>query len=649
MPSLGRPGLPRFLALAVSGLAGLVCGLGFWFLLPAAHEGRELALALAAQAAAVESTGDRSLKALDDPSAAQALCVAMAGPDLRIADCRLGLPLSLMGETSGQAAKAATPNAAMVRAQQRLDLLIAQYEGIRDALLPVLQGSERSWLVGGIELRLARLKSLQSQTLVAYPDLFNALLVAQGFRYDSFTGQFSAQRWDIARLLDSPAQIRARAERLLFVLQWLPLVFGVAVFALVLASLRTMGWLAGLVSGVFAVLAGLGLLIVADASLRFGQGSAVYLLNPFSYALERQVWVVVGGLLLPVVALVLTPFLRPRLVGLIASSRRWLAGLVVLPMAGTAAAYGFLGPAAGSEALKLTACLFAGLVTTWYARQTFLARKVIPNIFSPRRILETLSEIASGRSPPSAQRLVHTSLFRAYLGLLLLGLLTVASAALVFSDFGGTLVSGLVFTALVFILFGLRLALVFLAAGAAAGGLAWLTDKVQGRVQLMLDPMTASVSDFARLIKFSEAAQPAGYGLGTIRWCSFEGACLPIQVLSDYFPVLLSGALGLPGALAVFLILVGLYIGLMARAMVGFASGLGPVSILFAVSFFLLLAALSQTVITYFGNWRLVPLTGLGLPVMSMGWSSMVSVVLGLSLLAVAIVLARRAEGRGGR
>ena len=64
MPSLGRPGLPRFLALAVSGLAGLVCGLGFWFLLPAAHEGRELALALAAQAAAAESTGDRSLKAL---------------------------------------------------------------------------------------------------------------------------------------------------------------------------------------------------------------------------------------------------------------------------------------------------------------------------------------------------------------------------------------------------------------------------------------------------------------------------------------------------------------------------------------------------------------------------------------------------------
>ncbi|MFZ9314505.1 MAG: FtsW/RodA/SpoVE family cell cycle protein [Burkholderiaceae bacterium] len=648
MPSRGRRGLPRLLALAMATLAGLVSGLGFWLSLPDPREGRELALALAAQSAARATMPDRSPTAPADVFAAQALCLAIAGADLGQVDCRLGQPLGLQEGMVAAGVKAAQASA-LARAQQQLGVKIAEYAAIRDALVPVLQGSDRSWLVGGIELRLARLKGLQGQTAVAYPDLFDALLVAEGVRYDSFTGRFFAQRWDVARLLDGPEQVRARAERLLFVLQWLPLFFGLAVFALVYASLRVLGGMAALVALVFAVIAGLGLVIVADASLRFGQGSGVYLLNPFSYALERQTWVVIGGLLLPVLALVLTPVLRPRLAGLVTASRRWLAGLVVLPMAGTAAVYGVLGPAAGSEALKLTACLFAGLVTTWYARPTFLARKVIPNIFSPRSFLQTLSEIVAGRSPPSAQRLVHTSLFRAYLGLLLLGLITVASAALVFSDFGGTLVSGLVFTALVFILFGLRLAVVFVAAGAIAGGIAWLTDKVQGRVQLMLDPMAASVSDFARLIKFSEAAQPAGYGLGTVRWCSFEGACLPIQVLSDYFPVLLSGALGLTGAVVVFLVLVGFYIGLMARAMVGFASGLGPVSLLFAVSFFLLLAALSQTVITYFGNWRLVPLTGLGLPLMSMGWSSMVSVAIGLSLLSVALALSHKAGEVQGR
>ena len=356
MPSLGRRGLPTFLALVFAILGGLFSGLGFWFSLPDAREGRELALALAAQAAPSPTATDRSLAASADISAAQALCMAVVGSDLGGADCRLGRSLGLLGGTAEHPAKALAQDTAVARAQQQLGVKIGQYTAMRDALVPVLHGSDRSWLVGGIELRLARLKSLQAQTVVAYSDLFDTLLVAEGVRYDSFTGRFSAQRWDVARLLDSSEQVRTRAERLMVVLQWLPVVVGFAVFALLFVSLYTLGWLAGLVALVFAVLAGLGLLIVADASLRFGQGSAVYLLNPFSYALERQAWVVVGGLLLPVMALVLTPLFRPWLAGLVAASRRWFAGLVVLLMAGTAAVYGFLGPAAGSETSRLSFC-----------------------------------------------------------------------------------------------------------------------------------------------------------------------------------------------------------------------------------------------------------------------------------------------------
>ena len=240
MPSLGQSGAPRFLALAVASLAGLVCSLGFWFFLPDPREGRELALALAAQAASSVPAADRSLTAPADVFAAQALCVAVAGADLGLADCRLGQPLGPQGGQALSGAKAAQ-DAAVARAQQRLGVKISQYAAVRDALVPVLQGSDRSWLVGGIELRLARLKGLQAQAVVAYTDLFDALLVAEGVRYDSFTGRFSAQRWDVARLLDMPEQVRARAERLLFVLQWLPLVFGVAVFALLFISLYTLG------------------------------------------------------------------------------------------------------------------------------------------------------------------------------------------------------------------------------------------------------------------------------------------------------------------------------------------------------------------------------------------------------------------------
>ncbi len=39
----------------------------------------------------------------------------------------------------------------------------------------------------------------------------------------------------------------------------------------------------------------------------------------------------------------------------------------------------------------------------------------------------------------------------------------------------------------------------------------------------MIDPMTASVSDFARLIAFTEASKPSGFGVGQIEWCSQEG------------------------------------------------------------------------------------------------------------------------------
>ena len=176
----------------------------------------------------------------------------------------------------------------------------------------------------------------------------------------------------------------------------------------------------------------------------------------------------------------------------------------------------------------------------------------------------------------------------------------------------------------------------------AAVGLALMTDKVQGRIDLMLSPMTAAVSDFARLIKFSEAAPASGYGLGSLRWCSNEGSCLPIQVLSDYFPVLLTGAFGESMTILLFALLVLGYFLLMVRAGLGLAKGGVLVPLVYAVAFFLLFSSLVQTAITFLGNWRLMPLTGLGLPVLSMGWSSMISVALGLGALGMAERLGQR-------
>lgn len=633
-PALGSVG--RLYAFLLASVVGLVTGLGFWFFLPDPREGRELPLAMAAQSALARATAPSSPLRPSAVSYAEQFCRQVAGVGREQADCRLGRALSVDPARLADSRVAPGDRAAIVRAQTWLAEKAQGYAAIRDTLSPVLQGSDRSWLIAGVELRLARLLTSANALDATYADVFDALLAAEGLRYDSSSGSFALQRWDVARLLERPDEIRARAERLLDILQWLPLAAGLAVFAVIFVVIRALGWSAAMATTCFSLIISLGLLVVADASLRFGQGASIYLLNPFSYALERQVWVVALMALLPIVGLLAAQLAGPWFSSLMGGLRRWLALVVVATMAATTALYSLLGPAAGSEALKLSVCLFAGLITAGYARQTFLARKVMPDIFSLRALAASLAEFIDFSAVPTARRVIHASLIRAYLGLLLLGLGTMAAAALVFSDFGGTLVSAVVFTALIFILFGLRLSVVFLAAGASVAALALLTDKVQARVQLMLDPMTASVSDFARLIKFAQAGQPSGYGLGSVRWCSFEGACLPIQALSDYFPVLLSGALGVAGAVGVFLLLVALYIGLMARAVLGLAAGLGPASMVYSVAFFLLLAALAQTVITYFGNWRLAPLTGLGLPLMSLGWSSMVGVILGLTLLAVA-------------
>jgi cell division protein FtsW (lipid II flippase) len=49
--------------------------------------------------------------------------------------------------------------------------------------------------------------------------------------------------------------------------------------------------------------------------------------------------------------------------------------------------------------------------------------------------------------------------------------------------------------------------------------------------------------------------------------------------------------------------------------------------------FYLLIATLLQTIITFFGNWRWIPLTGLGTPLLSIGLSSVLAPVFAAGLI----------------
>ena len=89
------------------------------------------------------------------------------------------------------------------------------------------------------------------------------------------------------------------------------------------------------------------------------------------------------------------------------------------------------------------------------------------------------------------------------------------------------------------------------------GAIGSFTEKVEQRIDLMMEPMKASVSDFARLINFTKSDSEGN--LVGYSWCNDHGVCLPLQVLSDYMPLLIEKVMGFGGALFVLITLVALF------------------------------------------------------------------------------------------
>jgi hypothetical protein len=154
----------------------------------------------------------------------------------------------------------------------------------------------------------------------------------------------------------------------------------------------------------------------------------------------------------------------------------------------------------------------------------------------------------------------------------------------------------------------------------------------------MLEPMYANISDFARLIEFDRSGQPWGYGPFHIQWCSEDGVCLPLQSLSDYMPTLISGMLGSYLAIGFFCLMALSLIFLTYRLFkpAWYFDNNERFAYMFAC--LLCLATLTQLILTFLGNWRLMPLTGLGIPLVSIGLSSFFASIVGIAL-ALTLVL----------
>ena len=224
-------------------------------------------------------------------------------------------------------------------------------------------------------------------------------------------------------------------------------------------------------------------------------------------------------------------------------------------------------------------------------------------------------------------------LFTQLLAPIIILFLIIVIAAIIFNDLGGSLIASLVAVFSLYTLLGKKFATFILGFFTLVTSLLILTsDKVRGRFQLMLDPMYANVSDFARLIEFNKSAQPYGYVPSKIEWCTGDGVCVPLQSLSDYMPTLISGMLGTYPSIVVFFLISMALIYLIYKLFMPAWYFNNHDRFLYMFTCLLLLATLGQLIVTFFGNWRLMPLTGLGVPFVSIGISSFMAGILGLSL-----------------
>jgi cell division protein FtsW (lipid II flippase) len=465
-----------------------------------------------------------------------------------------------------------------------------------------------------------------------YRAVFQWLLLMDGMNYDSLHSKFISKRWDICRLFDETDQWMRRGLAQQSTLDRLPwaIILGSAV-VLALAFWRAR-WFGICCVAIYLGVTNLGIVICADAAMHFGENSANLALNPLGNQLDRQLWIQLSGYCIIATLLIAKNWIT-RVFNIVMLNQNifiWVTALAIL-----SAYYIFKSPAIGSEVFKVGLAVLAASLMTDQGRMLYLIRKYVPEAFSPRRLWNALKFVVgngSATSDPTSRVIAHMTIplihFTGF------GLFMLSVVPLKFHDLGGSLVAALMLITTLFLVFGARPALLSLGTMGAVGAVVGMTsEKVQGRIALMFDPMTADVSDFARLKAFTEAAQPSGFGLGHIAWCNEQGTCLPKQVLSDYIPTVLNGIYGFWFTTVLFIVLC-VYFGLMAAmACWLYLTGRGNTRMASMVAFFLLIATLLQTVITFFGNWRWIPLTGLGVPFIGIGVSTMLAPTLALGLL----------------
>ncbi len=629
------------LAIFASFIMAIVLGAACSWWLPTPQQSREVAL--------WEAMPEPPEPAMALPYKAEDFCIQWSGKGTASLDCRNGYLLDTMAPPK----QAATPEAwggamqavearvryASVVVQELQNELARQPNPALAQVLFHLKVRTDRW-----QERWTRLSQIEPGKVeqLAYAELFALLLDLHGQTYDPVRNQFRTINWHVARALDQSSALQARGQALDKHLRWAPWAIMVGTGLLLMLAWTCWGWRAwGLMIGLCTI-ACAGLLIVADASVRFGQGSAVFAFNPLGNQMVRQSRILLSIASLLVVTVLLAPWLRLAVRPFIHRTG-WLMLALLLTMVG---AYLLIGPAGGSELLKVSMALTAGLITAMHGRSIHLTTALAPRALQPVFLLRQLGKRSNTADLLDPLDLIGQHVGRPILQMAGFTALSLALAALVFNDLGASLVTACIALSSLYFVFGARITLAVTIPMVLAALLASQTAKVQARLALMVDPLTAAISDFARLVAFEQSTPGLTAGFGNIAWCNGVGACIPLQSLSDYMPVVLAGAIGRYGTVAYFLIFLGVLIALatwLVRRSLTQADLV--VRTLTLTAFYLLLGTLVQTLVTFLGNWRVIPLTGLGMPLVSIGLSSFLA-----PALAIALMLALpRIERQGNR
>ena len=516
-------------------------------------------------------------------------------------------------------------------AYKSLEKKIRASKDINSQLVEVLSATEKK--VFQIEKLLVdpneNLQSLQ------YHQVFKGLLIAQGVSYNPYTNRFKSLPQNLAQYVTNQAGVKRQLKSLEIISNNLHYFLGALVIASLLllkGRVTNIGYL--LVSFYFLCIFS-GLTITRDASLHFGIESSQFDLSPFRQILERQLGISAAAIGLFVICLFgKTPI--SRLLNISFEKISFIKTTAIL-MTATTFGYLFFGSAIGSETFKLSSCLITATLLYRYGRTLELAQERfgIKKLFG--QPLNHLSKLGIKSNVPR-KRINLRDYFSFYISgkimfqIFLLGLLIIIVSS-IFSDLGGSLIAAAIFTFSLFILLGKNFAIPLIVMFTALCALIYnISEKIQSRVQLMIEPMRANISDFARLIQFDQGAQPTGYAFGHMKWCSTDGVCLPLQSLSDYMPTLLSGWIGKVYSL-LFIITYALILLLLTyQCFISAWQNNESKRYLRLVSAMLCMAALFQLIVTLLGNLRVIPLTGLGTPLISIGLSSSITASIGIGL-----------------